>query len=214
MEPIETVAAGYDRLANKWDRWTATVEPDLRLEFLRQLETEIPVGAAVVELGCGTGHPVGCALSKRFDYLGVDVSPEMVRIASAHCPQARFQTVNMATLTLPEQSLAAVVAFYSIIHLPRDSHSPLFASIHRWLEPRGWFVASLGTSDLEAGTDKGWLGAGEMYWSGWDADKNLMLLQDAGFSVVDAHVIGQMEGDNPVEFQWVQCQKAHAQSAD
>lgn len=209
MEPIETVAAGYDRLASKWDRWTATVEPELRLEFLRLLVTEIPVGAAVVELGCGTGRPVGCTLSKRFDYLGVDVSPEMVRRASANCPQARFQTSDMATLTLPEQSLAAVVAFYSIIHLPRDGHSSLFASIHRWLEPGGWFVANFGTSDLEVGVDEDWLGAGEMYWSGWDADENLRLLRDAGFSVGSARVIGQMEGDDPVEFQWAQCQKPH-----
>ena len=207
MDPIQIVATGYDRLADQWDDWTDTVQPDVRLSFAGTLSDELPEGAAVVELGCGTGRPVGCSLSARFDYLGVDVSSEMVRRATANCPNGRFQTADMSSLVFPDASFAGVVALYSVIHVPRDRHAPLFESVFRWLEPGGWFIGNLGTSDLASGVDEDWLGNGEMYWSGWDAAENLSLLNKAGFTVVSAEIVGQLEGDQPVEFQWVRCQK-------
>lgn len=206
MEPIETVAAGYDRLAAKWDEWTGTVVPDLRRDYVRQLTEDISPGARVLELGCGTGRPVAAMLAEAHDYRGVDVSPEMIRVAQANLPEARFESGDMATLRFPPDSFAAVVAFYSIIHLPRIHHASLFASIHRWLTPGGWFVANLGTSNLEGSVEEDWLGSVDMYWSGFDCDENLSMLEAAGFSIVDAQVRQQMEGDQPVEFLWARCQ--------
>ena len=166
MDPIETVAAGYDRLAAVWDDWACEVNPDLRLEYTRRLTLDVDGGANVVELGCGTGRPVGCALAQTFDYVGVDVSPEMVRIASENCPDGQFFVGDMTSLSFPDASLAGVVAFHSIIHVPREYHAGLFQDVYRWLQAGGWFVASLGTTAQDAGTDPDWLGAGMMFWSG------------------------------------------------
>jgi len=201
------VRTGYDRLAHRYDDFAETVIPELKTRFLDMLEGQVESGTRVLELGSGTGRPVAERLTRRYDYLGVDLSPEMVAVASTNVLDARFIAADMRDLDFPAESFEAVVAFYSIIHVPRSAHASLFASIHRWLRPGGLFVACLTEGDLEAGTEDDWLGAGPMFWSGYDAATNRRLLTDAGFTLVDAGVIDQMEGDDPVAFFWVVAEK-------
>ena len=100
-------------------------------------------------------------------------------------------------------SVDLVVAFYSIIHVPRDRHEVLLGSIGRWFRPGGRFVATLGTMDNPGAAEADWLGGGPMYWSGFDVDTNLKLLALADLEVENASVIDQVEVDDPVRFLWV-----------
>lgn len=43
-----------------------------------------------------------------------------------------------------------------------------------------------------------------MYWSGFDADTNQKLLEEAGFRLDSAKVRTQTEGDTEVRFLWVE----------
>ncbi len=55
---------------------------------------------------------------------------------------------------LPPASFDAVVALYSMAHLPRERHAALLARIAGWLRPGGLFLASLGAGD-RAGRGRG-----------------------------------------------------------
>jgi SAM-dependent methyltransferase len=145
---------------------------------------------------------VAALLAPHHQYQGVDLSPEMVHAATHNVPSGRFHVADMRDFEHPAGSLDAVVAFYSIIHVPRSDQPALFRRIHSWLRPGGYFIANLTAGDLAEGWEDDWLGAGPMYWSGHDAVTNLQLLGDAGFNVIEAKVIQQMEGDEPVRFQW------------
>lgn len=46
-----------------------------------------------------------------------------------------------------------------------------------------------------------------MYWSGFDADTNRRLLEEAGLEVDSSEVLTQMEGDTEVSFLWVQAHR-------
>jgi SAM-dependent methyltransferase len=142
-------------------------------------------------------------LVQRSAYLGVDLSAEMLRQAARDVPTGMFVRADMSRLELAPGSVDLIVAFYSIIHVPRDRQELLFASIGRWLRPGGQFVAALGTRDNPGGTERDWLGGGPMFWSGFDVDLNLNLLARAGLEVEDASVIDQVEVEQPVRFLWV-----------
>ncbi|MFP3883541.1 MAG: nucleotidyltransferase domain-containing protein [Actinomycetota bacterium] len=205
--PSSAVAAGYDQLASRWDDWTGEVFPDLRATYLERLEARLSPGSAVLELGCGTGCPVGAHLAPVHSYLGVDASPQMVGLARQHVPDGQFQVADMTTLDLPDNSFDAVVAFYSIIHVPRDRQPDLFSRVGSWLRPGGYFVGCLSAGDLPEGWEDSWLGGGPMYWSGFDADTNRRLLEEAGLEVDSAEVLTQMEGDTEVRFLWVEARR-------
>lgn len=211
-DPMGMVMRGYDRLAQRWDRWADEVNPPLRGRYVDWLEDRLDSGSSVLELGSGTGRPVAERLASRYRYLGVDVSAKMVIVARRNVPSGRFLAADMRYVDLPVGGFDAVVAFYSIIHVPRSDHPGLLSQVHAWLRPGGYFVACFSSGDLVTGVDEDWLGAGPMYWSGYDADTNLRMLVDAGFEVIHAEVVPQMEGDDEVQFLWCTARRPVSQA--
>jgi SAM-dependent methyltransferase len=101
----------------------------------------------------------------------------------------------MHSVDFAPDSLAAVVAFYSIDHTPRDRHAALLHRIASWLRPGGVFVGTLHSRDDPDGFEANWLGAGPMRWSGFDGATNRRLLIEAGFVVIECEPITQIEPD-------------------
>jgi SAM-dependent methyltransferase len=184
----------YDALSARWDDWSAQIVPDVRLDWARKLDDYLAVGQRVVELGCGTGVPVGRILSERYDYEGIDASPGMLAKARAALPPAvSLRRMDMHEVQFPQHSLGGVVAFSSISHTPREKHATLFAAITSWLQPGGVFVGNLHYRDDPAGYEANWLGAGPMRWSGFDGATNLELLRSAGLVIVESLPVKQIE---------------------
>jgi SAM-dependent methyltransferase len=197
-------AATYDALAAGWEEWTGAVTPDPRPEWVAKIDRLVAAGERVVELGCGTGSPVGALLASRFDYTGVDASAGMLDRARATLPDAIFVRSDMEDVTFRPASLGGVVALFSIIHVPRGCHAALFASIASWLRPGGAMVATVHSRDDEDDYEPNWLGAGPMRWSGFDGATNIAMIEAAGMRVVESETIEQIEpGGNRIHPLWV-----------
>ena len=109
----------------------------------------------------------------------------------------------MLEVELPPASFDAVVALYSIAHLPRERHAALLERVAGWLRPRGLLLASLGAGDEPGAVVDDWLGA-PMYFSSWDAATNRALLQAAGFALLHDELVEMREGGGgAATFQWV-----------
>ena len=189
LDTTDEVANTYDTLAGQWDRRSASSGPDLRSSWARKLERFTRAGERIVELGCGTGVPVGWMLSGRYDYAGVDASAEMLNRARDAMPTTTLIHTDMAEAQFTLGSVGAVIAFSSIPHVPRDQHATLFNSIASWLRPRGVFIGNLLSDDQPDRYEPNWLDAGPMRWSGFEAMTNLGLLGQAGFDVLDTSIV-------------------------
>jgi cyclopropane fatty-acyl-phospholipid synthase-like methyltransferase len=167
------------------ERYLASKDPEdpATLSALEELAGELPPGAPVLDLGCGAGVPVTRWLAWRFAVTGVDVSARQLDLARRHVPAANFVKADMTGLSFEPESFDAVVAFHSIIHVPRAEHPALLAKIQRWLRPGGAFLATWALGAWE-GEDEDWEGWGApMRWSHYDGETSLALLRDAGFAV-------------------------------
>jgi cyclopropane fatty-acyl-phospholipid synthase-like methyltransferase len=91
----------------------------------------------------------------------------------------------MASVDFPAGAFDAIVAFYSIIHLPVGDQPALFRRIASWLKPGGAFMATLGSAAW-TGTERDWLGVkgALMYWSHADAPTCRRWLEEAGFEIL------------------------------
>lgn len=205
-EPKEIVAAGYDQIAETYAAWVAAGTGEHRHRHLAILEAELPDGARVLDLGCGNGVPVAQRLAARFEVTGVDISRRQVELAGANVPEATFAQADMTTLTLRPGSFDAVVAFFSIIHVPREEHAALFARIAGWLRPGGLLVASLGGHSDPGTVEDDWLGA-PMYWSFYSCAKSLEILRASGLEIVESQEIEEDEDGTPVRLLWVVARK-------
>lgn len=200
-EPTRTVAAGYDRIAERYLRWVARIEGDPRDRMLVEFAERLTGGARVLDLGCGPGVPSTKALAQRFDVVGVDISEAQIGSARENVPEATFIHGDLAEIELPEASFDGVTALYSISHIPREEHARLFARIARWLVPGGLFLATLGATDSPHWIGE-WLGV-PMFFSSHDADTNRALLSAAGFTLVLDEIVAMREPEGPVSFLWV-----------
>jgi cyclopropane fatty-acyl-phospholipid synthase-like methyltransferase len=180
-----TVEAGYDRMAEQYLRARHTPDPITRAA-LDELARGLPKGGTALDLGCGAGVPVTQWLAQRFVTTGVDVSARQLELARRHVPGATLIKGSMTDVEFAPQTFDAVVAFHSIIHVPRTEQPALLRRIHAWLKPGGLFLATWAVRAWE-GEEQDWEGWGApMWWSHYDAQTNLTMLSDAGFHIDSA----------------------------
>jgi cyclopropane fatty-acyl-phospholipid synthase-like methyltransferase len=118
-----------------------------------------------------------------FTVTGVDVSARQLELVRTNVPEGTFLKADMSEVAFAPETFDAVVAFHSIIHVPRTGHPALLERIHRWLKPGGVFLATMTVSDYE-GKDENWEGWGApMVWSHYDSEANVAMLREAGFEI-------------------------------
>jgi len=161
--------------------------------WLRPLFARLPVGARVIDLGCGCGLPATRQLARRFEVTGVDISDVQIARARRLVPEATFVRADMSRVRFPPHSVQGVVALYSLIHVPLEEQRPLLLRVHRWLAPRGLLLLIAGHLPY-TGVEADWLGSGAtMYWAHADARTYARWLRDAGF-VVERQIIVREPG--------------------
>jgi SAM-dependent methyltransferase len=184
----QAVEEGYDRVA---EHYLATKDADdpITPAELENLTRGLPSGAAVLDLGCGAG---------------VDVSARQLELASRHVPAAELVKADMTSLDFEPASFDAVVAFHSIIHVPRAEHPALLEEIQRWLRPGGAFLATWALGAWE-GEEEGW--GAPMRWSHYDGETSLALLREAGFATLRAEARTTRGARGDETWLWVLAQK-------
>jgi SAM-dependent methyltransferase len=206
MDRKRIVEQGYDQIAERYVAWAAHVWSDERARYTDLIIRSVPDGADVLELGCAGGGPTTQTLAAHFKLTGVDLSARNVELARANLPSATFLHADMTALEIEPASFDAVVAYFSIIHVPRDEQPGLLAQVTRWLRPGGLFVATMGASATEDGYEEDWLGA-PMYWSHFDAATNQRLVEEAGLVIESATLETADEDGTSVTFLWVVARK-------
>ncbi len=202
IDPKELVRTSYDRVAERHAEWASRTRTAERERYANLLLKRLPANAAVLDLGCGIGIPTTRTLAGKFCVRGVDLSERHIALARQNVPAARFSCRDMTQLIWPSDSVDAIAAFYSIIHVPRDEHRGLFERISGWLRPGGLFVGTLGTTDDPAGHEEDWLGA-PMFWSSFDVATSVQLISAAGLEIEAATVETADEDGQEVPFLWV-----------
>lgn len=179
-EQRSTVRSGYDAMAATYDAERGG-DPAAN-EGLVALRESLPDQPRVLDLGCGAGEGPLQFLPDEHA-VGLDFSGEQLRLARERV-DADLVTGEMTALPFRVDSFDAVTAFYSVIHLPVESHGDCYAEVAGVLRPGGEFLLSIG--DDWAGENDDWLDAGErMAWSFPPLSRTEELLGEAGFRVVD-----------------------------
>ena len=108
---------------------------------LRALRRARLAGGLVIDLGCGSGILARTLTEAGYDVLGVDLSEDMLRLAAAHAPAARF--VHGSVLDFDVLPCMAVTAVGECLNYAFDERTSLdevarlFRRVHQVLQPGG-----------------------------------------------------------------------------
>jgi SAM-dependent methyltransferase len=86
----------------------------------------------VADVGCGTGLITAYLRDLGVDAFGVDLSPGMIEVARRDHPGLRFEVGSMTGLDLADASVAGLLAWFSLIHVP-DEAVPAVLAHFRWV---------------------------------------------------------------------------------
>jgi SAM-dependent methyltransferase len=79
------------------------------------------IGARVGDIGCGTGRLDPFLAERGLAPRGIDLSPEMIRVARREQPGFEYEVADLRELPFPDASLAGIVCWYSLMYLaPSD----------------------------------------------------------------------------------------------
>lgn len=110
----------------------------------------MPPGAAVLDIGSGSGLPTAGRLSAAGHRVtGIDVSATVVQLARRQVPTAVFENTDVRTMPDPLWPWDAVTAFFSLLQMSRRDIDTTLARIAGWLAPGGCFAFAAVPVDAE-----------------------------------------------------------------
>ena len=178
MEKKKIVREGYNKVALAYQN--ERHENLEEMKILPEFTSRVTKGGKILDVGCGGGLPFTKYLSEQFDVIGIDISDKQIEIAKKNVPKAQFIRKDMTELDFPTAYFDGILAYYSIIHVPREEHFDLFKNFYRMLKPNGILVINSGTRQSEGMSDF----FGEpMFWSNNSPEKTLDLVKRAGFVI-------------------------------
>jgi SAM-dependent methyltransferase len=138
------VRESYDSAAKAYAEHLATelVHKPLDRHLLNRFAEALRGHGLVADLGCGPGHIARYLHEQGVDVVGIDLSREMVRVATNLNPGLAFRVGDMRQLDTADASLAGIVAFYSIVHFSFSELGPVLQQIRRVLVPGGLALVS------------------------------------------------------------------------
>ena len=182
-----------------WDRLAATYIDSAAKLTKHAVHLLIEVAgltseSRALQVACGPGHITKMMADRGANVTGVDLAPNMVKVASELYPSIEFKEANAETLPFDADTFDVVLVNFSIHHFARPEKA--CAEIRRVLKPGGCFVFAGPIEQFGFGAFIAGLTAhhtmdelphGPIYLEATQADyENLM--KDAGFGPYDVSV--------------------------
>jgi uncharacterized protein YceH (UPF0502 family) len=142
----ERVRTSYDAVAGAYAERLADELPDLPFEtWLLDRVAAFAGSDPVVEVGSGPGHVTAYLADVGAVATGLDLSPGMVAEARRRFPVGTYEVGDLRRLMRPTASpgWAAVLAWYSLIHLAASELPDAVAALARPIVPGGWLVLAM-----------------------------------------------------------------------
>jgi SAM-dependent methyltransferase len=141
-------------------------------------------GGPVADVGCGPGRVTAHLHELGIDAFGIDLSPAMIDVARGDHPDLRFEVGSMTDLDLADASVAGLIAFWSLIHVPDDAVPTVFGHFRRALRPGGPLLLGFHVGDESRLKTQGYGGHPmKVYVHRRQPGQVTAWLRDAGFTV-------------------------------
>jgi SAM-dependent methyltransferase len=180
--------AGYDAVAEQYAELFRTALDDAPLDralligFAEVVRRDHP-DARLLEVGSGPGHIAAYLHGLGMTVHGIDLSPAMVELARREHPEVGFAVGEMGALDVADASLAGVVAWYSVIHVPAHRRRAVISEFHRVLRPGGYALLAFQVGDDTLHLDEAFGHEVSLDFHRLQPDAVAALLDDAGFDL-------------------------------
>jgi len=147
-QTIDTYNTSAQSLAKKFD------ELGVRLNDIEEVFSLVEKSnPTVLEIGCGNGRDAEEIVRRTTNYLGIDISEQLIELARKKVPKGVFEVADIEHFIFPKNN-DAIFAFASLIHVPMESLRQIMSNALSALNDKGIFRLSMKYSDEYKETTK------------------------------------------------------------
>ena len=149
----------YDPFARIYNQyWGADYRRQAEPVVARLLLSRLKPGAAVLDVGCGTGQFTRAMGERGFRMEGIDPSAEMIRYARRNAKGIPFTVADARDFSLKKKFAGAYAVYESLNHVPDvEGLRQVFSRVRAHLAPGGAFLFDLNREEAYL-----------LHWSGWE----------------------------------------------
>ena len=137
-----------------------------------------------MDIGCGTGRDCEFFLDNGYQYLGIDGSETMLKLAKKFNPSGEFELRDFYHISEFKEKFNGFWAAASLLHAPKSSILEILQSIRAILLTGGVGFISLKQGHGEK--DEVWDAMGnKRFFAYYQTEEFVNILQSAGFSVLE-----------------------------
>jgi len=134
---FQQVRVSYGMRADEYTRHLGSIEAMAAEDRRIISEWAETITGPALDAGSGPGHWTAFLSERGIDVEGIDLVPEFVQGATARFPQLRFRVGDLESLPLADDSLGAVLSWYSVIHTEPERLPLALSEFGRVLRPGG-----------------------------------------------------------------------------
>jgi len=185
---LSATRAGYDAVAEQYAELFRTALDDAPLDrallsgFAEMVRRD-HLDPQLLEVGSGPGQVAAYLHRLGMAVCGIDLSPAMVALARREHPEISFDVGEMGALDVADASLAGVVAWYSVIHVPVAQRRAVISEFHRVLRPGGYALLAFQVGEDTLHLDEAFGHEVSLDFHRLQPDAVVALLEDAGFDL-------------------------------
>ena len=182
MDETQTTIHSYNQNAKAYAEKFMCHEPYTKqakafAELLRS-------GDSVLDIGCGPGNVAKQLLSaKSLQITGIDLSDEMVKLASANVPSGRFYCQDIRQAEYVTGSFDAVVLSFSIVNLKDAQADELLRKAISWTKKNGYLFVSFMAGKV-AGFEQTSFSRQPIFFNYFDHGRIAKLLSEHGMEII------------------------------
>ena len=191
----------YDRIAGDWardheaDSWWR--------ECTARFASLLPVGARVLDAGCGAGQKAKFFQDRGMRVLGIDFSEKLLAIARQTSPATDFRLLDLRHISTLSEQFEGVFAQASLLHIPRAEALSVITGMVSRLVPEGLLYIAVkahrpGNPEEEIVTERDYGYDYQRFFSYYTLDEISGHVESAGLSLMHA------EGSQASKGDWIQ----------
>lgn len=180
------IQAGYDAVADAYaDHFAGELahKPFDRMWLDRF--AALTAGMPVCDLGCGPGQVAAYLMERGAEVFGADLSDGMLAQARRLHPSIEFRRADMLALSLGDDTLGGIAAFYAIVNLTSAQVEAVFRECRRVLRPGGYLLLAFHAGDETRHVDELLGRAVSLDFSFFEPEQVVGQLEAAGLDVCD-----------------------------
>jgi SAM-dependent methyltransferase len=185
--PADLIIRHYERHAVEWDRDRQNSWWNDRVWHERFVDA-LPKHAKVLDLGCGSGRPIGQYMAERgLSLTGVDSSPTMISLCRSRLPDHEWIEADIRGLSLG-RSFDGILSWDSFFHLDHNDQRQMFAVFAKQAATAALLMFNTGPAHGEAiGSYRG----DPLYHASLSPNEYDALLSRFGVDVIE-HVVNDV----------------------